>query len=106
MYPLVFLLAAHSAHAPGQLPPPPGGPGGFPGHVTFAPPALPGTPQPAPAPPRRDVILLWNNTLLNVIKADRTPPPLAARNLAMMHAAMYDAVNGILRTYRVYRVGD
>lgn len=51
-----------------------------------------------------DAILGWNRTHLNTIKDYRhekligagrnvlTPPPLAARNLAMMHLAMADAV--------------
>lgn len=64
-----------------------------------------------------DVILDWNATLLNVIRDwtalsnDPYPnrivpsqPPLAARNLAMVHAAMYDAVNAIERTHLPYHV--
>jgi len=42
-----------------------------------------------------DQVLLWNEALLRAIKADRTPPPLAARNMAMVHVAMYDAVNAV-----------
>ena len=39
---------------------------------------------------RQDAVLVWNDTVLEAIRADRTPPPLAARNLAMVHAAVYD----------------
>jgi hypothetical protein len=65
-------------------------------------PAAPAAPVEPPAPP--DVVVQWNETALQAIKADRTPPPLAARNLAIVHAAIYDAVNAILRTHQPYRV--
>ena len=63
----------------------------------------------APTPPDRvedrdDAVLLWNETALQAIKEDRTPPPVAARNLAILHAAIYDAVNAIDRTHTVYHV--
>jgi membrane-associated phospholipid phosphatase len=51
-----------------------------------------------------DVILHWNETALRAIKAERTPPPLAARNLAILHAAMYDAVNALDGRHRPYRI--
>ncbi len=53
---------------------------------------------------KSDVILHWNTAVLTAIKADRTPPPRAARNLAMVHAAIYDAVNAIDRSHRPYRI--
>ena len=46
----------------------------------------------------------WNETALLAIKTDRTAPPKAARALAMMHAAIYDAVNGVTRTHQPYFV--
>jgi hypothetical protein len=51
-----------------------------------------------------DVVLRWNEAALETIKADRTPPPLAARNLAIVHIAVYDAVNAIERTHKPFRV--
>jgi hypothetical protein len=51
-----------------------------------------------------DVVLLWNDVVLRVIKSERTPPPMAARNLAIVHAAIYDAVNAVDRRHRPYRV--
>ena len=42
-----------------------------------------------------DVVTDWNEAALDAIRARNTPPPAAARNLAMLHAAVYDAVNGI-----------
>jgi hypothetical protein len=66
-----------------------------------------------------DVILDWNASLLNVIRDWTTlsndpytnrvvteRPPVAARNLAMVHAAMFDAVNAFEGGYRPYHVGS
>lgn len=52
-----------------------------------------------------DVVIQWNSILLNAIQAtgkggapnNGTPPPIAARNQAIVHAAIYDAVNAIDR---------
>lgn len=62
-----------------------------------------------------DVILDWNASMLNVIRdwtaLSHDPytnrivperPPVAARNLAMVHAAMYDAVNALDEAYEPY----
>jgi membrane-associated phospholipid phosphatase len=51
-----------------------------------------------------DMVLRWNRVALEAIRGDNTPPPLAARNLAMVHVAIFDAVNALSRTYEVYRV--
>ncbi len=51
-----------------------------------------------------DVVTDWNETALLAIKSDRTAPPKAARALAIMHAAIYDAVNGITQTHEPYFV--
>src|SRR5213078_1586013 len=51
-----------------------------------------------------DVVTDWNKAALDAIRADRTPPPVASRDLAILHAAIYDAVNGISRTYQAYFV--
>lgn len=40
-----------------------------------------------------DVVIEWSMTTLDAIRADRTAPPKAARVLAMVHVAMFDAVN-------------
>jgi hypothetical protein len=58
--------------------------------------------QPAPCP--EDVVLRWNETALQAIKAEQSPPPIATRNLAIMHAALYDAVNAVYRTHAVFKV--
>jgi membrane-associated phospholipid phosphatase len=54
--------------------------------------------------PGTDVVLDWNATLLNAIQSFEIPPPLAARTQAMVHAAIYDAVNAIDRTHVAYLV--
>src|SRR5205814_9610239 len=51
-----------------------------------------------------DVVTDWNKAALNAMRADRTPPPMASRDLAILHAAIYDAVNGISRTHQAYFV--
>lgn len=61
-----------------------------------------------------DVVIQWNSILLNAIQATGkgdargTAPPIAARNQAIVHAAIYDAVNAIDRAsgggHNVYRV--
>jgi hypothetical protein len=52
-----------------------------------------------------DVVTEWNEAALGAIRSNNSPPPMAARNLAMVHLAMFDAVNGILRTHEPYRGG-
>ena len=49
-----------------------------------------------------DVLDDWNEAMLNAIRRENTPPPLAARNLAILHVALFDAVNSIERTHKPY----
>ena len=51
-----------------------------------------------------DMVLKWNEVLLEAIRVDRTAPPLAARDMAIVHVAIYDAVNAIEKTYEPYAV--
>ena len=55
-------------------------------------------------PARADVVTDWNNAALDAIRAEHTSPPIASRNLAILHASIYDAVNGIARTNEPYLV--
>src|SRR4051812_36912306 len=57
-------------------------------------------PQNASAAARADVVILWNDAVLHAIKAENTPPPIASRNLAIVHAAVFDAVNGLTPTHQ------
>jgi len=51
-----------------------------------------------------DVVTDWNEVLLDAIRTDRTSPPAASRAMAMVHIAVYDAVNGIAQTHEPYYV--
>lgn len=51
---------------------------------------------------RGDAVIVWNETLLNAIRADVTGPPQAARALAMVHLAMYDAVQAATGSGETY----
>jgi hypothetical protein len=53
---------------------------------------------------RADVVLDWNNVLLDSIRANNVPPPAASRAMAIMHAAMFDAVNSVDRTHTPYHI--
>ena len=55
---------------------------------------------------RADAVTDWNSAALDAVKADQTPPPKAARALAILHVAIYDAVNGITQTNDPYFVMD
>src|SRR4028118_1586119 len=46
----------------------------------------------------------WNTTLLDAVRTANSAPPLAGRNMAMVHAAIYDSVNSISKKYSPYRV--
>lgn len=48
-------------------------------------------PPPSPEPVRSNVALGWNTVTLNAIRATRPSPPVAARALAIVHSAMFDA---------------
>jgi hypothetical protein len=56
------------------------------------------------SPAGADVVNDWNSSALDAIRAERTPPPIASRALAMLHASIYDAINGIARTHEPYFV--
>jgi membrane-associated phospholipid phosphatase len=51
-----------------------------------------------------DVVLAWNATLINAIETARTSPLLASRAMAMVHTAMYDAIDAVEPTYSLYPV--
>ena len=51
-----------------------------------------------------DVVTDWNSVALDAIRVSNTAPPAATRNLAILHASIYDSVNGIRGTYKPYFV--
>jgi PAP2 superfamily len=53
-----------------------------------------------------DTVTDWNATAEAVIRAGTPSPPLQTRALAIVNAAIYDAVNGLARKYQPYFVTD
>ena len=51
-----------------------------------------------------DVVLDWNVIALKTTASAPFNPPLEARNLAIVHAAIFDAVNAIVGEFHPYRV--
>ncbi|MFO0883153.1 MAG: hypothetical protein U0894_03040 [Pirellulales bacterium] len=51
-----------------------------------------------------DMVLTWNDRALAAIKTASSAPPVASRNLAIVHVAVYDALNAIDRTGQPYAV--
>ncbi|MEG4169960.1 MULTISPECIES: chemotaxis protein CheB [unclassified Microcoleus] len=49
-------------------------------------------------------VIEWNGVTLNAVRTASTAPPLASRNMAMVHAAIYDAVNSVSKKYSPYQV--
>src|SRR6185295_2126370 len=56
------------------------------------------------APAGADVVLDWNGVLLAAIRVDKTPPPKASRDMAIVNVSIFDAVNGILGGFTPYHV--
>ena len=55
-------------------------------------------------PAAADVVIDWNNVLLDAIRTNNVNPPRASRAMAMVHGAVFDAVNTIDRTHVPYHV--
>jgi hypothetical protein len=51
-----------------------------------------------------DVVTDWNATTLRAIQSSKTNPPIAAYNLAIVHGAIFDAVNSIEHKFTPYHV--
>lgn len=51
-----------------------------------------------------DVVTDWNQTAVKATEVAGLPPPPQSRALAMVHAAVYDAVNAVDRGHAVYAV--
>ncbi len=48
-------------------------------------------------------VLDWNAVMMAAVRIDNTGPTLSTRNLAILHLAIYDAVNSIARDHQPYR---
>jgi hypothetical protein len=51
-----------------------------------------------------DVVLQWNQAVLNAIRADKPTIGFLTRDLAIVHTAIYDAVNAIDQTSSIFHV--
>lgn len=56
-------------------------------------------------PVNADIITDWNSQALSAVDALGVQSPYAARDLAILHVAMYNAVEGITNGYDIYRSG-
>src|SRR5438445_12824598 len=56
--------------------------------------------------PSVDPVVRWNRILLSIVRTPRAQPATihATRGVAMLHAAIYDAVNAIERTCAPYLI--
>ena len=52
---------------------------------------------------RADVVLDWTALALDCVRNDNTGPTVSTRNLAILHTAIYDAVNSVTRTHQPYQ---
>lgn len=50
-----------------------------------------------------DPVLEWNTYALRSVVTAGSPPPMVSRNLAIMHSAVFDAVNSIQGGYKPYK---
>lgn len=48
-------------------------------------------------------VLDWNAAMMEAIRAETTGPTASTRNLAILHCAIFDAVNSITRTHKPWR---
>jgi hypothetical protein len=55
-------------------------------------------------PAQADVVTDWNQTAINAVVASGAGGAVQARSMAIVHAAIYDAVNAIDRRHTVYAV--
>jgi hypothetical protein len=53
---------------------------------------------------RSNAVLEWDKAALEAIKAEKSPPPIASRSLAIVSSAVFDAVNGLSNFYESYKV--
>ncbi|MEQ1903925.1 MAG: vanadium-dependent haloperoxidase, partial [Pirellulaceae bacterium] len=49
-----------------------------------------------------DMVVQWNEQLLDAIRTSKSAPPVASRAMAIVHTAIYDAVNSIFNHYEPY----
>lgn len=52
--------------------------------------------------PRANLVIEWTDLTIDAIRLDNSGPTISSRNLAIIHTAIYDAVNSITRTHQPY----
>jgi hypothetical protein len=62
------------------------------------------SPHQSPPPAGVDMVMRWNNIIMDTLRADRTlpGPGWSSRNMAIANLAIYDAVNAIDGSYQPY----
>ena len=53
---------------------------------------------------RANVVVDWNALVIDAIRADNSGPTVSTRNLAIIHTAIYDAVNSVTGTHQPYLI--
>jgi hypothetical protein len=53
-----------------------------------------------------NAVLYWNQQMLDTTRLSRNPPPIASHHMATFHAAIGDAVDGIIRKWRPWLVQE
>lgn len=51
-----------------------------------------------------DLVPMWNEVLLRAVRYASVAPPVASRQMAVVHSAIFEAANGVDQRYRSYRV--
>ena len=57
----------------------------------------------APAVATANTVMDWNEVAINAVIASREGPPLTTRSMAIVHSAVFDAVNAIQPRYRRFK---
>jgi hypothetical protein len=57
-----------------------------------------------PVAARADMVTDWNQIALTATETAKAPPPVQTRAMAMVHAAIFDAVNAVGRRYTNYAI--
>ena len=54
-------------------------------------------------PARADVVMDWNDVAFKAVVTARQSPPMGVRTMAVVHTAMFDAMNAVQPRYRAFR---
>lgn len=54
---------------------------------------------------RADIVTDWNSQILQAVDALGAESPYAARDMALMHTAMYNAIESVTNQYQIYTYG-